>query len=162
MIKLPKGIEVDEVPLDKRYRSNLKGLLTRIRMLYEAIEDRFGEEGLLLIRDVSSRYGRAIADRVRQREGVMDIHQTGKFLIKVFNGMRSEGEVTEWSDNRVVIMVPACPYPFTRPRICAAHTAMEEALVKGLNPQLDYVIEKCIPSGNEECWHVLTTSQQAE
>ncbi len=54
MIKLPPGIEIDEIPLEKRYASTLKGLLTRIRKLYEAVEDRFGDEGLKLIRDATS------------------------------------------------------------------------------------------------------------
>jgi len=155
MIKLPPGVEVETVPLEKRYKSNLKGLLIRIRKLYEAIEDRFGEEGLQLITDVSTEYGREIAERVKTREGEMDIYHVGLFLVKVFNGMRSEGEVTEWSDERVSIMVPECPYPFTRPQTCRAHTTMEEALVKGLNPNLDYVIEKCVPRGDSECLHVL-------
>ncbi|TKJ41873.1 hypothetical protein CEE37_04705 [candidate division LCP-89 bacterium B3_LCP] len=155
MIKLPDCLEYEEIPLDKRYRSNLKGLLTRIRKLYEAIEDRFGEEGLQLIRQVSIDYGQEIARRVRSRQGDMDLQQVGLFLVKIFNGMRSDGEVTEWTDDRFVITVPKCPYPFTRPQTCAAHTAMEVALVKGLNPALDYTIEKCIPRGDEECWHVL-------
>lgn len=155
MIKLPPGVEIEDIPLEKRYRSTLKGLLARIRMLYEAIEDRFGEDGLQLIREVSAQYGREVVARVRAREGNMDLQQVGLFLVKVFNGMRSEGKVTEWTDERVTIMVPACPYPFTRPQTCAAHTSMEEALVKGLNADLDYVIEKCIPRGDDECWHVL-------
>lgn len=156
MIKTPSGVEIEAVPLDNQYRSNLRGLLTRIRKLYEAMEDRFGEDGLALIRDVSSQYGKEIAARVHSREGEMDIHAVAKFLVKVFNGMRSEGEIVEWTDHRVVIMVPACPYPFTRPQTCAAHTAMEEALVKGLNPSLNYTIERCIPRGDKECWHVLS------
>ncbi|MDP8208162.1 MAG: hypothetical protein P9L92_15965 [Candidatus Electryonea clarkiae] len=155
MIKLPPGIEVETIPLEKRYKSNLRGLLIRIRKLYEAIEDRFGEDGLDLIAEVSMEYGQEIADRVKAREGEMDIHAVGLFLVKVFNGMRSKGEITEWTDQRVCIMVPECPYPFTRPQTCKAHTSMEEALVKGLNPELDYVIEKCIPKGDSECWHVL-------
>jgi len=69
MIKLPSGVHIEEIPLDKRYRSNLRGLLTRIRKLYEALEDRFGEDGLELIREVSMNYGGEIAERVRKREG---------------------------------------------------------------------------------------------
>jgi predicted ArsR family transcriptional regulator len=157
MIKLPPGIEVEDIPLEKRYTSNLRGLLVRIRKLYEAIEDRFGDEGLTLIREVSVEYGSEIAERVKEREGEMDIHDVALFLVKVFNGMRSEGEVTVWTDELVCIMVPECPYPFTRPQTCAAHTAMEEALVKGLNPGLDYRIEECIPKGDAECHHVLST-----
>lgn len=156
MIKLPEGLEIEEIPLDKRYRSNLRGLLIRIKQLYEAIEDRFGDEGLNLIEEVSTSYGEQIAERVRNREGEMDIHAVGLFLVKIFNGMRAKGEVVEWSDERVVISVPECPYPFTRPQICAAHTTMEEALVKGLNQNLDYTIDKCIPRGDKVCWHSLS------
>jgi hypothetical protein len=156
MIKLPPGINVEPIPLEKRYKSNLRGLLQRIRKLYEAIEDHFGEDGLNLITEVSTEYGQEIAERVKTREGEMNIHEVGLFLVKVFNGMRSEGEITEWTDKRVCIMVPECPYPFTRPQICRAHTSMEEALVKGLNPQLEYNIEKCIPNGDPVCHHVLS------
>ncbi len=155
MIKLPPGIETYEIPLDKMYQSTISGWTTRIRKLYEAIEDRFGEEGLKLIAEVSAEYGREIAGKVKSRGGEFDLREVGLFLVRVFNGMRSQGEITEWSDSRVTIMVPECPYPFTRPQTCAAHTSMEEALVKGLNPSLDYVIEKCIPRGDDVCWHTL-------
>jgi hypothetical protein len=155
MIKLPEGIEVEEIPLDKRYRSNLKGLLIRIRKLYDAIVDRFGEDGLKLIEDVSAGYGREISARVRAREGNMDLKDVGLFIVKVFNGMRSEGAISEWTEDRIAIDVDECPYPFTRCEICAAHTRMEEELVKGLNPDLDYVIEKSIPRGDELCRHVI-------
>ena len=151
MIKIPPGIEIEEIPVEKRYKSNLTGLLIRIRKLYEAIEDRFGEEGLRLIEEVSSQYGDEIAERVIAREGEMNIEDVGKFLVKVFNGMRAEGHVPVWEKDRIVIAVPECPYPFTRPQICAAHTKMEEHLVKGLNPNLDYKITKCIPLGDSEC-----------
>ena len=85
----------------------------------------------------------------------MDIYRVGLFLVKVFDNMRSEGWIGEWSDNRVEIAVPECPYPFTDPKICRAHTTMEETLVKTLNPQLDYFIEKSIPEGDDICLHVL-------
>ncbi len=155
MIKLPPDVHIDEIPLDDRYRGVLKGLLTRIKGLYEAIHDRYGEEGLQLIRDVSSAYGREVAHKVRKDGEPWDIKKVGLYLIKVFNNMRSEGEVTEFTDQRVAIMVPLCPYPFEDARICAAHTSMERALVKGLNPELDYVIEKCVPAGDPFCLHVL-------
>ena len=155
MIELPEGIESEERPLDVRYRSTLRGLLTRIRLLYDAIYERFGAEGLDLIRDVSAGYGRDIAHRVREREGVMDLHDVGRFVVRVFNNLRAEGEITEWSDKRISITVPQCPYPFTRPEICRAHTCMEESLVTGLNSDLKYYIEKSIPAGDEFCVHVI-------
>ena len=46
MIKLPPNVPIDEIPLEVRYRGVLRGLLNRIKGLYEAIYDRYGEEGL--------------------------------------------------------------------------------------------------------------------
>jgi hypothetical protein len=155
LIKLPSGITIDEIPLDKRYRGVLRGLMTRIKGLYEAIYDRYGEEGLELIREVSAGYGSDIARNVLKGGDYMDIKSVGLYLIKVFNNMRSDGEVTEFNDRRVAIMVPHCPYPFENPKICEAHTSMERALVKGLNPKLDYRIEKSVPAGDPFCLHVL-------
>ena len=155
MIKLPSGVEYEDIPLDKMYSSTVRGLQTRILKLYDAVVDRFGEEGYELIKEVSSEYGREIAQRVKERIGEMNLQQVALFLVRVFNGVRSQGEIIEWSEDKVTIMVPECPYPFTRPETCKAHTSMEENLVKGLNPNLDYVIEKCIPRGDEVCWHTL-------
>ncbi|NQU05041.1 MAG: hypothetical protein HQ568_03030, partial [Calditrichaeota bacterium] len=83
------------------------------------------------------------------------ISEVGLYLVKVFNNMRSDGEVTEFNDKRVAIQVPCCPYPFEKVEICRAHTTMERALVQGLNPALDYEIEKNIPAGDSVCLHVL-------
>ena len=158
MIKLPDGLTIPDVPLDIRYRGALKGLLERIRRLYESIYKNYGNDGLTLIRQTSEGYGADIAQRARKDEEAWDIERVGLYLVKVFNNMRSDGEVTERSGNRFAILVPRCPYPFDRPEICAAHTSMERALVKGLNPKLDYIIEKSIPSGDPFCLHVLTTA----
>ena len=155
MIKLPAGIGYEPDPLDVRYRRNLRGLLQRIKKLYDGIVERFGDEGLQVIRDVSTEYGREIAERVREREGPMDIKQVGLFIVKMFDNMRAEGEVTEFTDERIAIAVPQCPYPLERVDICRAHTTMEEALVTGLNPDLEYFIEKSIPAGDGACVHVI-------
>lgn len=155
MIKLPPNVQIEETPLEIRYSGVLRGLLTRIRELYEAIYVRYGEDGLELIREVSSRYGSDVARRALKGDDCWDIQKVGLYLIKVFNNMRSEGEVTEFSKNRVAIMVPSCPYPFKDTKICTAHTSMERALVNTLNPELDYCIEKSIPAGDSYCLHVL-------
>ena len=73
--------------------------------------------------------------------------------------MRSEGEVIEFNDMRIAIMVPRCPYPFENVDICAAHTSMERALVKGLNPALEYRIEASVPAGDAHCLHVLISTK---
>ena len=160
MIKLLPNMFLEEQPLEARYRGVLRGLLTRIKGLYEAIYDHYGDDGLNLIRKVSSDYGSKVATSVRKGSEPWDITQVGLYLVKVFNNMRSEGEVTEFNEKRVAIMVPECPYPFEHPEICAAHTSMERALVKGLNPSLEYLIEKSIPAGDPYCIHVLSAGDE--
>lgn len=155
MIRYPRSIEVEEVPLEVRNRQIVRGLAERIRQLYEAIVERFGDAGLDLIRDVSRAYGESIARRVREREGKMDIAGVGHFVVRVFNNVLVEGEVTEFGEDRIAIKAVACPYPFTNPEICEAHTTMEEALVCGLNEDLDYFIERSIPRGDPYCLHVI-------
>jgi len=155
MILLPQGVEIGEVPIERRYSGVLRGLLTRIKGLYEAIYERYGDDGLELIRSVSSGYGAEIARRSRRGDPPWEIRKVGLYLVKVFDNMQSDGEVTEFTDRRVAILVPRCPYPFEHTQICAAHTSMERALVQGLNPDLDYCIENSIPAGDPFCLHVL-------
>ncbi|KPJ53564.1 hypothetical protein AMJ39_04115 [candidate division TA06 bacterium DG_24] len=155
MIRYPPSMETEEVPLEVRNRQVVRGLATRIRILYEAIVEKFGDEGLELIRDVSRDYGESIARRVRDREGKMEIADVGHFVVRVFNNVLVEGEVTEFDEDRIAIKATACPYPFTSPEICEAHTTMEEALVRGLNEDLDYFIERSIPRGDPFCLHVI-------
>ena len=157
MINTGDHFKPAEIPLEKIYKGTIGGLTERIKKLYDAIYDRFGDDGLELIREVSIDYGNQIAEGIRNRQGEPGIKETAALLVRIFNGMLGDGEVTDYNDDRVTIMVRNCPYPFTNPKICKAHTSMEEALVKGLNPGLDYVIEKCIPAGDHECWHVLKT-----
>jgi len=155
MIELPSGVTLPEIPLDRMYAGTIRGLAERIRRLYDAIYSRFGEEGLALIRDVSAEYGKSIAENVKFRYGEMELPQLALFLTRIFNGMLGEGKITEWSEEKVTIMVKECPYPFTTPEICKAHTCMEKALAAELNPGIDYVIEKSVPCGDTECWHTL-------
>lgn len=162
MIELPPNLVLPEVPIEQRYKGVLNGLLTRIKGLYEAIYERYGEDGLELIREVSRKYGTDVAEKVRRGEPEWELEQVAQFLIKVFNNMQASGGVDEYSPNRVVIRVDRCPYPFTSPEICRAHTTMEQALVKGLNPELHYDIEQSIPEGGDCCLHVLNRPRPKE
>ncbi|MGD8307438.1 MAG: hypothetical protein PVF17_12350 [Ignavibacteria bacterium] len=155
MIKLPSDVVIEKIPIEVMYRGVLNGLLTRTKLLYEAIFSQFGDNGLELIRKVSDECGKNIAQRVRCNDEAWNIKKVGLFLVKVFNNMLSEGEVTEFDNKKIAIKVPRCPYPFTSTEICAAHTAMECALVKGLNPALKYKIEKSVPAGDSYCLHVI-------
>ncbi|MCF7810309.1 hypothetical protein K9N50_04900 [bacterium] len=155
MIKLPEGIVVETLPCEIRYASVVRGLTSRIKRIYDDIYKHFGENGLAMIEKTSHAYGTEIAGWVRKDSDPWTIREVGLYLVKVFNNMRSEGEVTEFNDKRVAIQVPCCPYPFEKVEICRAHTTMERALVQGLNPELDYEIEKNIPAGDAVCLHVL-------
>jgi len=63
--------------------------------------------------------------------------------------------VSEFSENRLVITVNRCPYPFTVNKVCEAHTCMEQALVEALDEDLEYRIGRSIPKGDPCCEHIL-------
>lgn len=155
MIKLPEGVEIEEVPIEKRYRSVTAGLVRRMKILYEEIYKRYGEQGLDLIRDVSRKYGLELAERARKNVKFNDIKSVALYIVRVFNTIRGNGEVTEFSDDRVVIRVYECPYPWETPEVCLAHTTMEKTLVESLGNNLHYSIPKSIPRGDPYCDHVI-------
>lgn len=155
MIEYPQGITIDEQPFEIAGKRTIRSLLTRIIGLYEGMYERFGDESLDLIREVSIKYGTDIAKRARRDGAPWDIRDVGSFLLRIFNNVPSSGKVTQFDDHRIAIRVDMCPYPMRSVEICRAHTCMEEAVVKGLNPELDYVIEESIPAGDEFCMHVI-------
>ena len=155
MIKLPKGIEVKEIPIEKRYRSVIAGLSRRLKILYDTIYDRYGKDGLDLIKDVSYRYGMEIAETIRKRIKDNEIKAVALYLVRIFNNVGGEGEVTEFSDKRVIIRIYRCPYPWEKPEICEAHTTMEKILVETLGKNLHYSIPKSIPKGAPYCNHLI-------
>jgi hypothetical protein len=156
VIRLPEGVVVaDDRPIEKRYRSVVAGLTRRIRLLYDAAWERFGEKGLSLVRDTSRAYGEEIAERARGMVDADDIKSVGSFVIRVFNTIGGEGEVTEYGSDRIVIRVRRCPYRFDRTEMCLAHTEMEKALVENVGRNVRYFIECSIPAGDEYCDHVI-------
>lgn len=155
MIKLPENITIEEVPLEKRYRSAVAGLTVRIKTIYAKIYERFGEEGLDFIREISEQYGLELLERARKRIQGTDVKSVGLYIIRVFNTIRGDGEITELTDERVVIKVNKCPYGFTDVKMCEAHTAMEKVLVENLGANLRYYIPISIPKGDLYCEHVI-------
>jgi predicted hydrocarbon binding protein len=155
LIKLPEGIKIEEVPIEKRYRSITAGLVRRIKILYDTIYERFGEEGLELIRDVGRAYGLEVAERAKKKIKGDDIESVALYVIRVFNTIRGNGVVTKWDKNQVIIRVFECPYPWTKPEVCIAHTTMEKTLVETLGKNLHYSIPKSIPAGDPYCDHVI-------
>jgi hypothetical protein len=153
---LPRELEFARPDFEERYRRAVSGYMKRICALYEAIVDRFGGEGLELIREVSRAYGARIAENLRksgERKGVAEV---GRYLLKVFDMVSDDWRVEEYTEERLVISVSRCPYPFTRDEICRAHTCMEQALVAGLDDELDYRVGRSIPQGDPCCEHILS------
>jgi hypothetical protein len=154
-IDLPPELEFTRPSLEERHRRVLAGYMRRIRDLYDAIHDRFGDEGLELIRDVSRAYGSRIAENVKKSRDLRDIDAVGGYLLKVFEMVSGEVEVVEHTNDRLVIRVDRCPYPFTREAVCRAHTCVEEALISTLDGDLEHTVGRCIPAGDECCEHIV-------
>lgn len=154
-MKIPPGVDYSLVPVEKKYKTVTTALLKRILTIYKGIYNRFGEEGLDLIREVSQNYGKEIAELGKKRVKIGDVKSVGLYLVRVFDMIDCDGEITEFSDDRVVIKLYQCPYPFDDPRICEAHTTMEETLVKALGTNLEYVITYSVSRGDPFCEHVV-------
>ncbi len=153
---LPEELAFARPSYEEKYRRAVPGYMKRINGLYEAVYERFGEEGLELIRNVSKEYGTSIANNLKKKGDVKGVLQVGKYLLKVFDMVSDDWDVKEYSEERMVITVSRCPYPFTNEKICQAHTCMEETLVTTLDDTLDYHIGESIPKGDPCCEHVLS------
>jgi len=161
LIKIPEGVYFKDIPIDEKYRSATTGLLQRIHTIYKGIYQKFGQSGLDLIREVSETYGREIAERGKKRVKPDDVKSAGLFLIRVFEMINCQGEVTEFSDDKMVIRLFKCPYPFDDPKLCEAHTTMEKTLIESLGENLSYKIIESIPSGGRFCEHVISLKKGA-
>lgn len=156
MIKLPEGVNLDDDrSVEHKYHSAVAGLARRVRLLYDGIIDRFGDEGVDMIESTSRSYGEEIAERAKDFVKEGDVRSVANFVIRIFNTIDGEGEVTEYTQDRVVIRVFHCPYLFEQPKVCRAHTEMERALVESFGEKIRYEIERSIPGGDSYCDHVI-------
>ncbi|MGD8415228.1 MAG: hypothetical protein PVF33_13395 [Candidatus Latescibacterota bacterium] len=153
---VPSELEFERLDDAEKYHRAVPGYMRRLRDVYEAVYERFGDAGLDLIREVSTQYGAEIAANVKKRADLKGVGQVGKYLLKVFDMVSDDWEVREFSPDRLVIGVRRCPYPFSRDQICKAHTCMEQSLVAGLDDTLEYRIGRSIPQGDPYCEHILT------
>jgi hypothetical protein len=64
---LPEELAFTRLSYGNKYHKAVPGYMKRIRDLYEAVYARFGEDGLDLIRDVSTEYGTRIANNARKK-----------------------------------------------------------------------------------------------
>jgi hypothetical protein len=154
-MNLPKELDFERLSYEEKYHRAVPGYMRRLRDVYDAIYERFGEDGLDLIRQVSREYGTRVGRNVKKRGEVKGLKQVGRYLLKVFDMVSDDWEVKEFSEDRLVITVSRCPYPFTSDETCRAHTSMEKALVATMDDELDYRIGRSIPQGDRYCEHIL-------
>jgi len=153
----------DERSLEQVYHSAVSGLYARLKSNYDFIYQRFGDDGIKLIADMSRDYGLSIAQRAKDRLEDNDLTSVANYLLRIFDTVNRrkgyEGKV-EWSDNRVVIRAEKCILHFDMPEMCQAHTTMEKTVVEELNPNLRYRIGKSIPAGDAYCEHIIEVIRQ--
>jgi hypothetical protein len=154
-MKLPKELEFERLTFEEKYHRAVPGYMRRLRSLYEAMYERFGDGGLDLIREVSRDFGCSIGMNVRRKRELKGVAQVGKYLLRVFDMVSDDWSISEFSETRLVISVSRCPYPFSVDEVCEAHTCMEKALVETLDEDLDYRIGRSIPKGDPCCEHIL-------
>lgn len=143
--------------LEELYRISVAGFYARLRSNYDFLHERFGDEGIKLIAEMSRKYGLQIAERARKRADGSDAISVARYLLRIFEtvGGKEASEIAEMTDSQVVIKATSCPLQFTDPEMCLAHTTMEKTVVEELNPQLTYRIGKSIPAGNPQCEHII-------
>ena len=148
--------------IEELHRSAVAGLYARLRSNYDFLYERFGNEGIELIADMSRRYGLEIAERAKKRLEENDVISVAKYLVRIFEtvGLNGGAEgVVEMSETRAIIKADECPLHFDKPEMCLAHTTMEKTVVEALNPQLTYCIGKSIPAGDPYCEHIIQTKE---
>ena len=153
---VPEELAFKRLSPAEKYHRAVPGYMKRLGDLYEAIHERFEEEGLDLIRSVSRKYGTRIAMNVKKKGELKGVTRVGRYLLKVFDMVSADWEVGESSEDRLVIVVHRCPYAFSHDELCRAHTCMEQALVAELDQNLEYRIGRSIPQGDPFCEHILT------
>jgi len=150
--------EEDQRSLEQVYRSAVSGLYARLRSNYDFLYQKFGEDGLKLIAEMSREYGISVAKRAQSRLSNNDLASVAEYLLRIFDTVaRGRDLITtaEKANDRVVIRVNRCPLDFDIPEMCLAHTMMEKTVVEELNPNLTYRIGKSIPAGDSCCEHIL-------
>jgi hypothetical protein len=160
-MQIPEELKFERLSVEEKYYRAVPGYMKRICSLYEAIYEKFGEEGLQLIRDVSKKFGTQIGKNVSKKRNLKGVTQVGKYLLKVFDMVSDDWEISEFSKDRLVISVSRCPYPFSIEKVCRAHTCMEKALVDTLDSNLEHSVGRSIPAGDPFCEHILCTKTKS-
>ena len=144
--------------LQQVYRSAVRGLYARLRSNYDYIYQKFGNEGLKLISDMSREYGLSVAQKAKNSLESNDLPSVAQYILRIFETVAYDKHYSvriEVGNERAIIKVDECPLRFDKPEMCLAHTTMEKTVVEELNPNLTYRIGKSIPAGDIYCEHII-------
>lgn len=151
MIHVPKSVQFEEVPAEKRYRTATLALSARIGSLYERALEEFGEEALELIRSVNREHAPDLARDLCPGKTESDAQDAALCLAHLLDLIGMEGEVTEISPDLARIRIEQCPFGNLRPEVCDARTALESGFVKALEKNLTLTVEACAARGDQAC-----------
>jgi hypothetical protein len=154
-VDLPEELDFERLPPEEKFRRAVPGYMRRLGEIYQALYERFGEEGLDLIREVSTEYGKRIAENASKKRKLKGVAEVGRYVLKVFDMVSDDWDVPEFTEDRLVITVSRCPYPLRSREVCMAHTCMEKALVATLDDTLEHCVGQCIPGGDPVCEHIV-------
>lgn len=155
MIQSPEARNLDRVPVMNRHRRTLKGVLEQLRLLYQAVERRFGKEGLEMIRETCAAYGKLVGADTLDRQGPMNVADAGRYLARFYDDLEFEGCFAEFTDQQVAIRIDRCPFCPPGSETCFAHYCMMTALVPALNSKLRFRRECKSVDGRTVCFHIV-------
>jgi hypothetical protein len=144
--------------LEQIYHSAVSGLYARLRSNYDYLVEKFGDEGIKMIEEMSRRYGLSVAEWARKSLKDNSIESVADYLLRIFNTVyygRGLVHLVREGKNRIIVKAMKCPLNFDRTDMCLAHTTMEKTVMEGLNPRIRYRIGKSIPAGDAYCEHIV-------
>lgn len=127
----------------KFYRDMVGGLC-------KAIYERYGEEGLEIIRGVTGKFGAIQAQSLKRQsnslKGAADVQASTVADV----GMKLSVTATE---NEVVTIVDKCPFDLdnTCRELCDAFMDFDRALWSGIDPRAELDIQKTVAVGDPQC-----------
>lgn len=75
---LPPELDFERLTVEEKYHRAVPGYMRRLCGIYEAMYERFGQESLDLIRQVSTEYGASIGRNVKKKGGLKGVAEVCK------------------------------------------------------------------------------------
>jgi len=151
------SLHSDRTP-EEIHRSAIAGFYARMRSNYDFLYEKFGDDGLKLIAEMSRKYGLEVAEIAKKRMDGNDLTSVTRQLMRIFEnvgGKKETGDAVQMIENRIVVRASQCPLKLANYKMCLAHTTMEKTVVETLSHNLTYRIGKSIPAGDPYCEHII-------